>query len=300
MTTAPSDIAPAAYRLPEATRLGPVHLEIADLPRSLDFYQGILGFRALDREASRATLGVRDSETPLIILQERPGAKPAPRRARLGLYHFAILLPDRAALGRLVAHLGRIGARVGASDHLVSEALYLHDPDGLGIEIYSDRPRAVWQRREGELEMGTLPLDLDDLVAVAQGAAWSEMPAGTVVGHMHLHVGDIEVARAFFDTGLGLDATVTRYPGALFLAAGGYHHHLGVNTWAGADAPRPQAGDARLLEWTVIVPSPADVEAAARSMKAVGVEVDRAGDHASDGWRATDPWGTALRVIFAE
>ena len=163
------------------------------------------------------------------------------RGGQLGLYHFAILLPDRAALGRFVAHLARIGERAGASDHLVSEALYLSDPDGLGIEVYADRPRATW-RYDGQrqLAMDTRPLDLNSLVQAAGGEPWTGMPAGTVMGHVHLHVGDIERAAAFYHAALGLDKVVWSYPGALFLSAGGYHHHVGLNTWAGPGATRPR------------------------------------------------------------
>lgn len=285
-------IPPTGHRLPAATHLGRVRLQVADLERSLGYYQEILGFRVLERSASRATLTAHGDDTPLIELHELPGAVPVPRQGRLGLYHFAILLPDRAALGRFVAHLAEIGARAGASDHLVSEALYLYDPDGLGIEVYADRPRSTWRHEERQLLMTTEPLDLEDLVRAAGGQPWMGMPAGTVIGHVHLHVGNIPAADAFFHQALGLDRMVWSYPGALFLAAGGYHHHLGVNTWAGPGAPRPQEDDARLLEWEIVLPRREDAEAAARSLQAAGFETRL--DEGS--WKALDPWGTALRL----
>ena len=280
-------------RLPDDLRLGPVRLQIADLSRSLEYYQQVLGLRLLERTEQTATLGAESDEAPLIELRERRGAAAVPRRGRLGLYHFAILLPDRRALGRFVAHLARLGARAGASDHLVSEALYLTDPDGLGIEVYADRPRASWRWADGELVMRTDPLDLDALIAVAGGEAWTGMPPGTTMGHIHLHVGALDRAAAFYADALGLTPTVRGYPGALFLAAGGYHHHLGVNTWAG-DVAAPAEGDARLLEWTLLVPGAA-AEAAARRVTGAGFKAAREGES----WLLSDPWGTPLRVTTA-
>src|SRR3989442_1051304 len=156
--------APSGYRLPEGTRLGRVRLQIADLARSLAYYEGTLGLRVLRRDGSIAVLGAQRDDSPLVELHERPGVRPAPRRGRLGLYHFAILLPDRASLGRFVRHVGEIGERVGAADHLVSESLYLQDPDNLGIEVYADRPRSAWRRIGRELMMATDPLDVAGLV----------------------------------------------------------------------------------------------------------------------------------------
>src|SRR5688500_1719045 len=157
--------APRGFRLPDATRLGRVSLQVADLARSLAFYEGTLGFRVLRRESSRVTLAAHGDDTALVELVEHPGATPVPRRGRVGLYHFAILLPDRPALGRFVRHLGEIGARAGSADHLVSEALYLQDPDNLGIEVYVDRPCSTWKRSGRELMMATDPLDVASLVA---------------------------------------------------------------------------------------------------------------------------------------
>jgi len=284
-------IAPKGYRLPDATRIGRVTLQVADLARSLAYYERVLGFRVLERSAGKAILGDQAGERPLIELRERAGATPVPRRGRLGLYHFAILLPDRAHLGRLLRHLAELGERAGMSDHLVSEALYLSDPDGLGIEVYADRPRASWRMNGNELAMATDPLDVDDLLQAAGTERWSGMPAGTVIGHVHLHVGDLDQAAAFYHDGLGLDKMVSSYPGALFLAAGGYHHHLGTNTWA-AGAPAATDADARLLEWEVLVPSPEDASAALSSLATSGIAVERA----ADGGIARDPWGTPVRV----
>ncbi len=214
-----------------------------------------------------------------------------PRRGRLGLYHYAILLPDRAALGRLLRHLTAIGERAGTSDHFVSEAIYLTDPDGLGIEVYADRPRSAWRHEGHELTMTTVALDVEDLLHAAGDERWAGMPEGTVIGHVHLFVGDLEQAAVFYHVGLGLDKVVWSYPGALFLSAGGYHHHLGTNTWATGAAPAG-AGDARLLEWEIVVPDTAEVQVVLASLERTGARVERDGTAGT----ARDPWGTALRV----
>jgi catechol 2,3-dioxygenase len=292
---------PKGYRLPAETRLGPVRLQIADLERSLEYYERVLGFRIVERATDRASLAAHDDDTVLIELRERRDARQVPRRGRLGLYHFAILLPNRAALGRFLAHLAEIGQYAGMSDHLVSEALYLTDPDGLGIEVYADRPRSEWKHQDRQLTMATNPLDVANLIAAANGERWTGMPAGTVVGHVHLYVADIDQAASFYHEGLGLDKMVWNYPGALFMSAGGYHHHLGTNTWA-AGAPRAEDNDARLLEWTVLVPSPEDAAAAAGSIASAGYDVEESNKEDGGGstsWVATDPWGTKVRLAPA-
>lgn len=284
-------VAPPGFRMPADLRLGQVRLQISDLERSLAYYQRVLGMRVLDRADAQATLGAHDDDTPLVVLHERRGVRSVARQGLLGLYHFAILLPDRASLGRFIAHLAPLGERAGASDHLVSEALYLRDPDGLGIEVYADRPRSGWRTDAGQLVMGTEPLDLAAVVAEARDEPWTGMPAGTRMGHLHLHVGDLEEASRFYHEALGLDRTVWNYPGALFLSAGGYHHHLGLNTWAGPGARPAGDDDARLLEWGIVIPA-AHAARARASLEQGGREVTPT----SDGWRVLDPWGTALLV----
>jgi len=284
-------------RLPATTRVGGVRLAVTDLERSVAFYRRVLGMSVLEDaagRAERAALGPAGGGA-LVELHEHPGAAPVPRRGRLGLFHFAILLPDRSALGRFLRHLGELGVRPGASDHLVSEALYLNDPDGLGIEVYADRPRSEWRERSGELVMATEPLDTKSLLdAAPTSRAWDGMPAGSTMGHVHLHVGDLDQASAFYHEALGLDRTVWSYPGALFLSAGGYHHHLGLNTWAAGATPAGE-GDARLLEWELIVPTAADADEALGALEAAGHAVQRV----AGGGLVRDPWGTALRVRAA-
>lgn len=332
-------IAPDGHRLPAGIRLGPVRLQVADLERSMAFYGDFLGLRVLSRTGEGAVLGAgragspravgagpspsgrdadgdsaggetaspspKDAFVPLVELRVRPGVAPVPRHGLLGLYHFAILLPDRAALGRFAAYLAdggagaqagvqagaQAGAVTGASDHLVSEALYLRDPDGLGIEVYADRPRESWQHDGRQLVMATDPLDVDDLVAAAAGEPWTGMPPDTVMGHVHLHVGELARAEAFYHQALGFDKVVWSYPGALFLSAGGYHHHLGLNTWA-RGARLAGDDDARLLEWELVLPDAETVSAAAISLEAAGFQPEGA----PEGVTVRDPWGTGLRL----
>ncbi len=284
-------VAPAGHRLPASTRLGRVRLQVADLDRSLAWYERVLGLRTVARDDDGARLAAQGSDEPLVVLHERPGATPVPPRGRWGLFHVALLLPDRASLGAFLRHLGAEGERAGASDHLVSEALYLADPDGLGIEVYADRPREAWRVEGREIVMATRPLDAHDLARAAHDAVWAGMPAGTTVGHVHLHVGDLGEADATYHRALGFDRVAWSYPGALFLAAGGYHHHLGLNTWADGGPAGPD--DARLLDWEIVLPSAEGVAAADASLRAAGYEVETL----PDGIRATDPWGTAVRIV---
>ena len=293
MTTLPYGLQPTAYRLPDATRLGRAQLQVTNLARSLDFYTKVLGFRVLSKQNGVATLGAHGDDR--VILELRAGAtKLVPRGGRQGLFHFAILLPDRASLGRFLVHLSALSIRAGASDHLVSEAIYLTDPDGLGIEVYADRPRDSWQHSGRELSMDTVALDARSVTEAAAGVAWSGMPAGTKLGHVHLHVGSLEEARAFFHDGLGFDLVVWSYPGALFFSAGGYHHHLGTNTWA---AGRPSAGadEARLLDWQIVLPDADSVGAAHAHM----VERGYGATPATGGWAFRDPWGTQFTLVSA-
>ena len=268
-----------------------MRLQVGDLERSIRYYDGVLGFRLKSRDPGRAALAPHEDDTIVVELHEKRAARPVPRTGLLGLYHFAILLPDRAALGRFVTHIASRNVYAGMADHAVSEAVYLTDPDGLGIEVYADRPRAAWSVDAGELHMTTEPLDVEGLIRASGGVAWQGMPAGTVLGHVHLHVGDLERAEAFYHGAVGFDKTVWSYPGALFLAAGFYHHHLGTNTWR-AGAPPAGEDDARLLDWEIAVPDAGAQEAAARSVMAAGHAVERAGDD----WTAADPWGTRLRI----
>jgi catechol 2,3-dioxygenase len=267
-----------------------VRLQVADLARSLAFHTDVLGLHVIERTADGARLGPQGSADALVTIKAVPGTRPVPRRGAYGLFHFAIRLPDRAALGRFVAHLGSVGVHAGMSDHTVSEAIYLADPDGLGIEVYADRPREQWPYVHGQLVMTTDPLDVGDLVASGADRTWNGMPPRTTMGHLHLHVGNLEEAAGFYQRTLGFDITVSTYPGALFFSAGGYHHHLGTNTWS--PGPAPAADQARLLAWTIVVPTAADADVVGRRLAGAGYGAARDG-HA---WTVADPWGTPLRI----
>jgi catechol 2,3-dioxygenase len=234
--------------LPADAHIGQVSLTVRDLERSLAFYKDVLGFTDLG-DGRLAPQGGR----VLIELHERPDAIARPRRSA-GLFHFAILVPSRAALGRSLRRLAeRRWPLTGAADHLVSEALYLDDPDGLGIELYRDRPRDSWQRLEdGQLAMATDPLDLQ-AVHDEPGAEtpWHGLEPATMMGHVHLHVPHLDTAEAFYCGRIGFAPMLRRYSGALFVAAGGYHHHLGLNVWAGAGAPPPPENAVGLRAFTI-------------------------------------------------
>jgi catechol 2,3-dioxygenase len=232
------------------TRLGHIHLIVADLARALTFYQQVLGFQ-LHRQADQ-TVYLGAGRADLLALTERPAARRV--NGTTGLYHFAILTPDRPALAQVLRRIAETRSPVqGFSDHGVSEAIYLADPDGNGIEIYRDRPREQWPFKNGRLQMVTKPLDTENLLAEldAQSEPWPGLPVGTILGHIHLHVANIAQAEAFYQGVLGFELMQRYGPSASFLAAGGYHHHVGINTWVGVGAPPPPA-DAVGLRWTTI------------------------------------------------
>lgn len=241
-----------------ARRIGRVDLTVTDLKRSLAFYRDILGLVATAEGSGRALLSAPDG-TVLLTLSE--GAT-APASAGPGLYHFALLVPQRRDLARALVGLDAAGwPLAGAADHAVSEALYLADPDGHGIELYVDRPRAAWRHSGGELEMVTERLDVRGLLGELAGGAAAEptgLPAGTVVGHVHLNVGDLDAAERLFARQLGMAVTVRSYPGALFLAYDGYHHHVGANVWWRRRGARPVPGTARLVSFELLPPGGLD------------------------------------------
>ena len=285
-------INPPGFRLPDETHIGKVRLQVSDLTRSIGYYEKVLGLRVIDRKAKSAQLGPVDEDVVILELNEKSGVRQVSRRGLLGLYHFAVLLPDRASLGSFIAHLSEIGAYAGMSDHFVSEALYLTDPDGLGIEVYADRPRSSWVVEDRQLAMTTKPLDAQSVVAAAQGKKWQGAPKGTRIGHVHFYVGDLDDAASFYHNGLGLDKVVWSYPGALFLSAGGYHHHVGLNTWA-QGSPVATEDDAKLVDWELRLPTAESVDAAAKSLEDAGFEVAREDSAAT----ARDKWGIQLRLV---
>lgn len=282
--------------LPADTRIGQVALTVADLDRSLDFYTNIIGMTLITRDGSRAVLGV--AADPLVDLTEVTGARPKPTRTT-GLFHFAILVPSRLDLARSLRHLAESRWPLqGASDHLVSEALYLADPDGNGIEIYRDRPRLNWPLRGGRVQMATDPLDIDGVVAeLAQDKQpWTGLPIGTTIGHMHLHVADLHQAETFYCDLLGFDVMQRGYPGALFISAGGYHHHVGLNIWAGAGAPPQPAGTAGLRDFAVLLPGPSSLVPVLDRLDKAAVPVESV----RGGWLVRDPSQNGVWLAAAE
>jgi catechol 2,3-dioxygenase len=259
-----------------ATSIGGIQLTVADLDRSVQFYQDRLGFKLLGRENGQARLGT--AAHALLTLIEKPGAKPRTQRGMTGLYHFAILLPDRRSLARLLLHMAENETEVqGAADHGVSEALYLADPDGNGIELYRDRQRNEWPVDDlGKLQMGTEELDVDNLVMELKDgvAPWTGLPDSTVIGHVHLHVRDLPEAEQFYTRVLGFRVMQRYGSGAIFVSAGGYHHHIGMNTWAGAGAPPPPPDVAGLRWFEVRLPDAAAFEALQARLKEANIPAD--------------------------
>jgi catechol 2,3-dioxygenase len=228
-------------------RMGAVHLTVADLARSLAYYEQAIGLRMHARDDGAARLGAGGED--LLVLAEQRGARPADGYA--GLFHFALLVPERADLARWLLHAVRDGVTLtGLSDHDVSEALYLRDPDHHGIEIYADRPRDIWEGQVAR-RMTSMPLDTDDLVRGVDDVAFDGLPEGTVMGHVHLCATDVGPSVEFY-RGLGLELTARFGDEAAFLAWDGYHHHVGVNTWESRGAPYAPDDRARLTQVTVL------------------------------------------------
>jgi catechol 2,3-dioxygenase len=263
--------------------LGPVRLTVRDLARSLAFYTEWVGLRVLAEEGARADLGVADA--PLLQLEQSPELAPP---AGTGLYHAAFLLPSREDLATWWAHFQRSGQRLGQADHLVSEALYIHDPDGHGIEIYRDRPRAEWTWSEGQVRMASDPLN-PQLIDLAR-PDWSGLGEQTELGHLHFRVSDLAATEHFYRDLMGF-AVVARWPGALFVSLGGYHHHLGLNVWQSLHAPPVQADRLGLVSAGLRL-RPDHLAGLLSRLEREGWPLARAGDDLL----LRDPAGILLRV----
>jgi catechol 2,3-dioxygenase len=283
--------------LPDDTHIGHVRLVVSDLERALLFYHEYLGLSARPRGEGQSLLS--SGEAGIILLEEQAAARPKPPRTT-GLYHIAIRLPTRPALAVLLRRL--IAARYplqGASDHLVSEAMYLSDPDGNGLELYVDRPREQWEWQSGQLIMTTEPLDLPGLLAEGDKLPTDSgsIAPGTDIGHVHLQVSDLAKAEVFYHGLIGLDVTVRGYPGALFLSAGGYHHHLGLNTWAGRGAPPPPPGVVGLGHFSLDIQDENARQAVIARIQEAGLELQPAGgqeDH--ERFLIRDPDGNTVMI----
>jgi catechol 2,3-dioxygenase len=283
-------------RIDPDTMMGTVRLNVSDLERSRKFYELAIGLRGVEQDDGTLAFGV-SGEHPLVELRGDTSAPPLNRTAT-GLFHLAILMPSRRDLALALARLAQAEWPLdGASDHLVSEALYLSDPDGNGIEIYRDRPREEWRQVNGQLEMSTLPLDLRSVLAELSGATEIEprAPSGTRIGHVHLQVTDLERSEAFYNGILGFDIMVRGYPGALFVAAGGYHHHIGLNTWHSRGAGPPEPGAVGLRSFEVLLRSPEALDAVLGRIRRAGIEIEAQ----PDGSLVRDPSGNAVLLHTA-
>ena len=250
------------------TFVAQVHIKVQDLERSLAFYQDVIGFKVLSKTDRTAEL-TADGKTPLLTIEQPENAEPKMGRTT-GLYHFALLLPKRSDLAKIVRHFVEIGLQFGSSDHLVSEALYLSDPDGNGIEIYIDRSPSDWTWKNGEVMMTVDPLDFPDLLSIGQQQSWKGLPAGTVMGHIHLHVAELANTEKFYTEGLGLEAVCRYGTQALFISSGKYHHHIGLNTWNGVGAPKPSVNSAGLQSFKLIFENEAAINQAVENLKKLG------------------------------
>ncbi|OCA89361.1 glyoxalase [Bacillus sp. FJAT-27225] len=271
------------HRYPN-TFIGGVNLKVENLGRSLEFYKKIIGFEVLEESNRKAVLGA--GQKPLVTLEQPEGVISKQQR-RSGLYHYAILLPSRKDLGKVLRHFIEINQPIGAGDHLVSEALYLDDPDGNGIEIYSDRPSSGWAWNGTEVEMTTKQIDAEGILASGEGESWNGMPADTIIGHVHLHVANLQETKKFYGEGLGFEL-VSRFPQALFMSTGGYHHHLGLNTWNGVGAPAPEENSAGLKYFTLLMPEE-QREKVIKNLGELGVPVD-------EEYMVKDPSGIAIKL----
>lgn len=270
--------------------IGRVALAVADIERSIRFYSDVIGLALLSRDGDDAQMGAGDE--PLLHLHGQAGLSRV-RRAT-GLYHFALLLPSRADLGDALQHYVAVNAPIsGFADHAVSEAIYLTDPDGHGIEVYRDRPRAEWPYRGSTLGMTTDPIDFEGVLR-SQSGTWRGLPPGTMMGHIHLQVAQIEATERFYIDLLGLDLVIRYGPSATFLAANGYHHHIGGNTWAGVGLSPAPADAARLLWYELRQLDAAAVDAIAARLEAAGYAFTRE----ADGLRVVDPSGIVLKVPY--
>jgi catechol 2,3-dioxygenase len=281
--------APDSPRLPNTLRLGEVHLTVADLDRSVAWYQRSLGLRVHARDTAHAELG--DGQETVVVLHEDAQARPAGRHA--GLYHYALLYPTREELARAAVRLSQTRTQIeGGSDHRTHEAIYLPDADGNGIELAWDRDRDAWPAGLG-YDGGPGPLDFQDLLETVAGEAPSAFVAdGLRVGHLHLHVGDIDRALAFYRDALGFEVQAN-LGSAAFVSAGGYHHHLGINVWNGRGVDGPPPGTVGLRRWTVQLPKEADVSELRERLKRGGESVETV----DGGFTVRDPWSTVLAFV---
>lgn len=274
------------------TFVGHVKIRVQNLNRSLQFYKDILGFDILEQTASAAKL-TTDGKTSFLSLEQPENVIPKQERTT-GLYHFAILLPEQKDLANIVVHLVQNGVRFGSSDHLVSEALYLNDPDGNQIEIYRDRVPSEWKWNDNEVDMAVDPLDFDTLLKYATpDQPWDRMPKDSVMGHVHLHVSELIKMEEFYVKGLGMEVVNRFGDQALFLSYGKYHHHLGVNTWNGVGIPAPAENSVGLESFTLLFDNDEVRKQAVMNLEKIGAKILEEENH----YVTVDPSGN--RIVLA-
>ena len=249
----------------ENIHVNQVTLKVVDMDVSLDFYTNVIGFQVWKKSSGSVYLSA-DESSPMLVLEEGGEIISSSRRTT-GLYHFALLLPEKTDLADLVKRLIKMGVQVGSSDHLVSEAVYFSDPDGNGIEVYIDRPFSMWEWRDGKVEMAVDPLDFEELFRFETNSGWLGLPKRTVMGHIHLHVSDLDKAKQFYCDGLGFDIVSRLGNQALFISSEGYHHHIGLNTWKGVGAPPPGEKDAGLKWYDIHYPDSYSRQEAVKRIK---------------------------------
>jgi catechol 2,3-dioxygenase len=273
------------------TFVGQVNLKVQNLERSIAFYKEVIGFKVLEQTSRSATFSA-DGTTALLTVEQPEHVVPKQERTT-GLYHFALLLPKRTDLANIVQHFVEFGVQLGSSDHLVSEALYLSDPDGNGIEIYIDRDPSEWNWSNGEVEMTVDPLNFPDLLSSQKQQSWKGLPAETVMGHIHLHVSELRKTEEFYVKGLGFEVVNRFGTQALFISDGKYHHHIGLNTWNGVGAPTPPPNSVGLESFTLILSSEEKKNKIISQLKDIGATVTEE----SASIVTTDPSGNRIHLI---
>lgn len=274
--------------------VGHVRVNVKDIKRSVLFYQQIMGFKILHLSENKAIFSA-DGRTPLLTIEQPENVIPKQARTT-GLYHFALLLPKRSDLALILEHFIQMKYPLqGGSDHLVSEALYLSDPDGNCIEIYVDRPSSSWIWQSGEVEMATKPLDIENLLAERKELSWKGLPDKTIIGHIHLHVSELIETEQFYSQGLGFQI-VNKYGNqAIFISTGGYHHHIGLNTWNGVGAPVPPDNSVGLERFTLVLPNKETMAQKVRQLQLIGAILKEEKGHII----TKDPSGNKIELLVS-
>jgi catechol 2,3-dioxygenase len=285
-----------AHLIHPLTSIGAVYLKVSDLKRYVQFYQDVVGFEIL-REYEQKVELTADGKNSLLVLEKISDAVVLPRRNVTGLYHFAILVPSRKDLSLSLRNMIKHDIRVGQGDHLVSEALYINDPENNGIEIYADRPRETWNYDgRGRVIMAADPIEWQGLIDEAGDQVWNGLAEGTIMGHVHLHVADLQEAEHFYCDILGFNLMAKMSDSALFISAGGYHHHLGLNVWAGIGAPPPPANAVGLRYYTIVLPNKEELDNLLIKLRTIGIIPEQM----ELGWFVRDPSQNGILLISSK